>query len=183
MFLLGTPKHWQLERHDGIVVSDTISGHRMPGFKPQPCHSLNWTISSTFMCVQFPYMFVYKVGMTIKSSSGTIMRIKCAYIVKHLKLYLAFKLFFFFWHWKLLIKGNPPTLLVWMWIGVALWKTVWSFLKTLKIQLPYDLAIPLLGVYPDKTLIQKDACISVFIAAQFTIANTWKQHKCLSADE
>ena len=96
MFLLGTPKHWQLERHDGIVVSDTISGHRMPGFKPQPCHSLNWTISSTFMCVQFPYMFVYKVGMTMKSSSGTIMRIKCAYVVKHLKLYLAFKLFFFF---------------------------------------------------------------------------------------
>ena len=63
-----------------------------------------------------------------------------------------------------------------------LWKTVWRFLKK---ELPYDLAIPLLGIYPEKTktLIQNDTCTSVLIAAQFTIANTWKQAKCSSTDE
>ena len=62
-----------------------------------------------------------------------------------------------------------------------LWKTVWSFLK--KLQLLYDPAIPLLGIYPDKTIIQKDTCTSMFIAALFTIAKTWKQPKCPSTDE
>ena len=55
-----------------------------------------------------------------------------------------------------------------------LWKTVWRFLRKLKIELPYDPAIPLLGMYPDKTIIQKDTCIPMFIAALFTIAKTWK---------
>ena len=64
-----------------------------------------------------------------------------------------------------------------------LWKTVWSFLKKLKIELPYDLAIPLLGIYPDKTIIQKDACTPMFIAALFTISKTWKHPKCPSTDE
>ena len=64
-----------------------------------------------------------------------------------------------------------------------LWRTVWSFLRKLKIELPYDPAIPLLGVYPDETLIQKDTCTPVFIAALFTIAKTWKQPKCPSTDE
>ena len=55
-----------------------------------------------------------------------------------------------------------------------LWRTVWKFLKKLKIELPYDPAIPLLGTYPQKmkTLIQKDTCILMFIAALFTIAKT-----------
>ena len=48
----------------------------------------------------------------------------------------------------------------------------------LKIELPYDPAIPLLGIYPDKTIIQKDTCTPMFIAALFTIAKTWKQPKC-----
>ena len=63
-----------------------------------------------------------------------------------------------------------------------LWKTVWRFLKKLKIELPYDPAIPLLGVYPGKmkTLIRKDACTPMFIAALFTIAKTWKYPKCPS---
>ena len=56
-----------------------------------------------------------------------------------------------------------------------LWKTVWRFLKKLKIELLYDPAIPLLGIYPDKTIIQKDTCTLMFIAALFTIAKTWKQ--------
>ena len=56
-----------------------------------------------------------------------------------------------------------------------LWRTVWRFLKKLKIEPPYDPAILLLGIYPEKTIIQKDTCTTVFIAALFTIANTWKQ--------
>ena len=66
-----------------------------------------------------------------------------------------------------------------------LWRTVWKFLKKLKIELPYNPVIPLLGIYPEKTktLIQKDACTPVFIAALFTLGKTWKQPKCPSADE
>ena len=62
-------------------------------------------------------------------------------------------------------------------------RTVWRFLRKLKIELPYDPAIPLLGIYPDKTLIQKDTCTPVFTEALFTIAKTWKQSKCPSTDE
>ena len=64
-----------------------------------------------------------------------------------------------------------------------LWKTVWRFLRKLKIELPYDPAIPLLGIYSNKTIIQKDTCTPTFIAALFTIAKTWKQPKCPSTDE
>ena len=51
--------------------------------------------------------------------------------------------------------------------------------KTKKTELPYDPAIPLLGTYPDKTIIRKDTCTPMFTAALFTIAKTWKQAKCL----
>ena len=64
-----------------------------------------------------------------------------------------------------------------------LWRTVWRFLKKLKIELPYGPAIPLLGIYPEKTIIQKDTCTLMFIAALFTIARTWKQPKCQTIDE
>ena len=60
---------------------------------------------------------------------------------------------------------------------------VWRFLKKLEIELPYDPAIPLLGIYPDKTIIQKDTCTPIFIAALFTIAKTWEQPKCPLTDE
>ena len=56
-----------------------------------------------------------------------------------------------------------------------LWKTVWSFLKKLKIEKSYDPAIPLLGICPEKTIIPKDTCTPMFIAAPFTIARSWKQ--------
>ena len=56
-----------------------------------------------------------------------------------------------------------------------LWKTVWRFLKKLGIKPPYDPAIPLLGMYPEETKIEKDTCIPLFIAALFTIARTRKQ--------
>ena len=58
-----------------------------------------------------------------------------------------------------------------------LWRTVWRLLKKLKIELQYDPAIPLLGIYPEKTIIQKETCATVFIAALFIIAKTWKQPK------
>ena len=64
-----------------------------------------------------------------------------------------------------------------------LWRTVWSFLKKLKLELPYDPAIPLLGMYPVETIIQKESCTTMFIAALLTIARTWKQLKCPSTDE
>ena len=64
-----------------------------------------------------------------------------------------------------------------------LWRTVWRFLKKLKIELPYDPAIPPLGIYPEKTIIQNDTCTLMFIAALFTIAKIWKQPKCPLADE
>ena len=64
-----------------------------------------------------------------------------------------------------------------------LWRTVWRFLKKLKIDLPYDPAIPLLGIYPEKTMIQRDTCIPVFIAALFTVAGSWGWPKCPSTDE
>ena len=57
------------------------------------------------------------------------------------------------------------------------------FPKTLKIELPYDPTIPLLGIQPEKTIIQKDICTTMFIAALFTIARTWKQPKCPLTDE
>ena len=59
-----------------------------------------------------------------------------------------------------------------------LWKTVWRFLKKLKIGLSCDPAIPLLGIYLEKMIIQKDTCTPMFTAALFTIAKTWKQSKC-----
>ena len=59
-----------------------------------------------------------------------------------------------------------------------LWRTIWRFLEKLKLELPYDPAIPLLGIYPEKTIIQKDTCTPMFTAALFTIARTWKQPKC-----
>ena len=64
-----------------------------------------------------------------------------------------------------------------------LWRTVWRFLKKLTIELPYDHAIPLLGIYPEKTIIQKETYTPMFIAALFTIIRSWKQPKCPLTDE
>ena len=68
-----------------------------------------------------------------------------------------------------------------------LWKTVWRFLKKLGTKPPYDPAIPLLGIYPKETKIEKDTCIlnvePMFNAALFTTARTWKQPRCPLTDE
>ena len=62
-------------------------------------------------------------------------------------------------------------------------RTVWRLLKKLKTKLPYDPAIPLLGIYLENTIIQKDTCTPMFTAALFTIARAWKQPKYPSTEE
>ena len=82
--------------------------------------------------------------------------------------------------------GEKGTLLHCWWeckLIQPLWRTVCRFLKKLKIELPYDPAIPLLGIYPEKTIIEKDTCTPIFTAALFRRARTWKQSKCPMTDE
>ena len=82
--------------------------------------------------------------------------------------------------------GEKGTLLHCWWerkLVQPLWRTVWRFLKKLKTELPYDPAILLLGIYLEKTIIRKDTCTSVFTAALFTVARTWKQPKCPSTEQ
>ena len=64
-----------------------------------------------------------------------------------------------------------------------LWTMVCRFLKKLGIKPPNDPAIPLLGIYPEETKIEKDTCIPLFTAALFTIARKWKQPRCPLTDE
>ena len=81
--------------------------------------------------------------------------------------------------------GEKGTLLHCWWEGKLiqpLWRTVWRFLQKLKIELPYDPAIPLLGIYPEKTIIQKDTCTPIFTVTLFTVTRTWKQPKCSSTE-
>ena len=82
--------------------------------------------------------------------------------------------------------GENGTLLYCWWgckLIQPLWKTVWRFLKKPGIKPPYDPAIPLLGIYPEETKIEKDTCIPLFIAALFTTARTWKQPRYPLTDE
>ena len=60
---------------------------------------------------------------------------------------------------------------------------MWRFLKKLEIELPYDPAIPLLGIHTEETRIERDMCTPMFIAVLFTIARTWKQASCPLTDE
>ena len=64
-----------------------------------------------------------------------------------------------------------------------LWKTEWRFLRKLKTELPFDPAVLLLGIYPEKTIAQEDTGTPVFIAVLFTTAKTWKQPKCPSTED
>ena len=70
-------------------------------------------------------------------------------------------------------KGNPLT--VWECTLVEpVWETLWRFLSKLKVELPYDSVILLLGIHLENTVIQEDTCIPLFPAALFSIARTWK---------
>ena len=74
--------------------------------------------------------------------------------------------------------GEKGTLLHCWWeckLVQLLWRTVWRFLKKLELELPYDSAIPLLGIHTEETRSERDRCTPVFIAALFIIARTWKQ--------
>ena len=86
---------------------------------------------------------------------------------------------------RLWSKGNPSTLLVGIQTGVATVENSMGFPQKLKTELLFHLAITLLGLYPKnpETLIQKNLCTPMFIAAQFTMAKCWKQIKCPSANE
>ena len=66
-----------------------------------------------------------------------------------------------------------------------LWRTVWRFLKKLKIELPYDPAISLLGLYPkDTDVVKRRAiCTPMFLAVMATVAKLWKDPRCPSTDE
>ena len=82
--------------------------------------------------------------------------------------------------------GEKGTLLHCWWeckLIQLLWRTIWRFLKKLKTELLYDPVIPPLGIYPEKTMIQKEICTTMFTAALFTIARIWKQPTCPSTDE
>ena len=82
--------------------------------------------------------------------------------------------------------GEKGTLIHHWWeckLVQSLWRTVCRFLKNLEIELPYDPAIPLLGIHTEKTRSERDTCTPMFIAALFIIARTWKQPRCPSADE
>ena len=82
-------------------------------------------------------------------------------------------------------KGNPSALLVGMQTGEVTVENGMEFPQKTKMELPFDPAIPLLGLYPKnpETPVQKNIRTPMFIAAQFTIAKYWKQPKCPSANE
>ena len=82
--------------------------------------------------------------------------------------------------------GGKGTLLHCWWeckLVQPLWRTVWRFLKKLEIELPYDPTIPLLCIHTEETRSERDMCTPMFITALFTIARTWKEPRCPSADE
>ena len=77
--------------------------------------------------------------------------------------------------------GGKGTLLHCCWeckLVQPLWRTAWIFIKKLEIELPYDSAIPLLGIHTEETRIERDTCTPMFIVALFIIARTWKQPRC-----
>ena len=78
-------------------------------------------------------------------------------------------------------KGDPPTLVVECEFMRPLWRIVSSFSKKLKVETPYNPAIPWLGIYLEKTVICK--CTPMFLAALFTVAKSWKQPKYPSTEE
>ena len=82
--------------------------------------------------------------------------------------------------------GEKGTLLHCWWeckLVQPLWRTVWRCLKKLEIELPYDPAIPLLGIHTEETRIERDTCTPMFITALFIIARAWEKPRCPSANE
>ena len=85
------------------------------------------------------------------------------------------------WMWR---KRNTPPLLVGLQACTNTLESVWRFLRKLDIVLPEDPAIPLLGIYPeDVPTGNKDTCYTMFTAALFIIARSWKEPRCPSTEE
>ena len=82
--------------------------------------------------------------------------------------------------WK---KGNPPALLVGMEAGTTTRENSMEVPLKTNIELPYDPAVSLLGIYLDKSFLKKDTCTHMFIAALFAMAKTEKQSKCPLTDD
>ena len=83
--------------------------------------------------------------------------------------------------WK---NRNILPLLVGLQTGTPFWKSIWRFLRKLEIDIPEDPAIPLLGIYPkDVPPCHRGTCSTIFIAALFVIARSWKQPRCPTTEE
>ena len=80
-------------------------------------------------------------------------------------------------------KGNPLTLLMAIQTSTATMENSVGVLKKLDLELAYNPAIPPLGIHTEETRIERDICTPMFITTLFTIARTWKQPRCSSADE
>ena len=85
--------------------------------------------------------------------------------------------------YRLLCPWNSPSKNTGVELVQPLWRTVWRLLKKLEIELPFEPAIPLLGIHTEETRTERDTCTPVFITALFIIARKWKQPRCPSADE
>jgi hypothetical protein len=145
-------------------------------------NELNWAFSKEEVQMAKKHMKKCSISLAIKKMQiKTMLKfhltlIRMAYHQKHKQWQMLT------WMWG---KRDPHTLLVECKLVQTLWKTVWRLLKKLKIELSYDLAISLLGIYPKecKSGYNKGNCTTMFIATLFTVAKLWKQPRCPATDE
>ena len=147
---------------------------RFPGAETQPCV---WALTFVLMWVFCnPEEGSCRAGNTYFCKEGTFTPVRMAIINKSANSKC----------WR--GCGEKGTIVHCWWecrLVPPLWKSVWDFLRKLKMELPFDPAIPLLGLYPKnpETPIQKNLCSPMFIEEQFTIAKCWKQSKCPLVNE
>ena len=137
-----------------------------------------------------PKVFSFILSISYKFSIFTWLKriLKLCFTLKEISLDWNCQQFerYVFFHYLLNSVAKLRTMWYCWWdckLVQPLWKTVWRFLRKLKTELWFDLAIPLLGMYPEKTMSRKDTCTPVFILALFAIGKTWKWPKCPSTEE
>ncbi|XP_059263607.1 uncharacterized protein LOC132022318 [Mustela nigripes] len=147
--------------------------------KLRPCAPL-LCLKSWFRIPPFHRIFSYPSGLPGPLRHSRLL--ECLW-KPPLDLHKNFFILGFFWNTQSLVQNGLS--LCECKLVQPLWKTAWRFLKMLKIELPYDPAIALLGIYPKDTnvVIQRDTCTRMFIAAMSTIAKLWKEPRCPSTDE